>query len=185
MQNKNPECSSCTPVTQQVADKPAPLHNVDELRDAFNADKGKVRIVTLVSPTCGPCNYGATVVQKDVLESLDSKKLAAYVVWIPMLLKDNKTTAEASTSLVSDPRALQYWDGDRSLGKAYGKVVKLPNKKQIAWDVYFDYGPDAVWGDAPPIPKEWMHQLGDDDRCLNPDKLHEIVKNEVSSIEHE
>src|SRR5205085_12560401 len=114
---------------------------------AFDAAHGKVRVVTLLSPTCAACTHGAQVVQADVLEPHKGKDVAAFVVWLPMLGGEKKEAAVNSSGLISDPRALQYWDGARQLGKQYAQVVNLPNGKPVAWDVYFVYGLDAKWGD--------------------------------------
>jgi hypothetical protein len=61
---------------------------------------------------------------------------------------------------VPDGRNLHFWDGAGRLGQAYAKVVDLPHNKKFAWDVYFVFDAKAKWGDAPPKPDFWMHQLG-------------------------
>lgn len=30
----------------------------------------------------------------------------------------------------------------------------------VAWDMYFVYGPESHWEDVPTVPDYWMHQLG-------------------------
>jgi hypothetical protein len=61
-------------------------------------------------------------------------------------------------SLVTDPRASDYWDPSETLGKAYSRILGIEGAP--AWDVYFLFGKGARWnGPAPPKPAFWMHQL--------------------------
>ena len=50
--------------------------------------------------------------------------------------------------LLVDNRATHYWDGQRRLGRAVGRMLGLGDRA-IAWDVFLVYGPDAKWGDPP------------------------------------
>jgi hypothetical protein len=128
----------------------------DRLRSAFNADDGEVRLVALVSPTCGTCLRGATDMQR-VLAGQHDPRLRAYIVWVPKLGAREGNVAEA-TRTVEDQRASHYWDGAGYLIHVYDRVLGLG---QDAWDVYLIYGPSARWdGALPPAPAVWMHQLG-------------------------
>ena len=128
------------------------------LRAAFNATPGTVRIVLIVSPTCGACLRGAADIQAEVFDTIDSPDLRGFVVWVPKLNGREDNVAEA-THTISDPRVTHYWDGDGYLVHAYDADLDLG---QDAWDVYLLYGPDARWDDArPPAPRSWMHQLSD------------------------
>jgi len=66
-----------------------------------------------------------------------------------MLVGDDRSAVD--TDLMTDPRVIHYWDGERLLGtwfpqqEEYKSVTFGP----IAWDTYFLYGPDAKWGDVP------------------------------------
>jgi hypothetical protein len=116
-------------------------------------------------------------VQEKVLDKIASDKLKAFVVWTPRYPGDNRAKALASMKLVSDGRALHYWDGTRWLGKHYGQALKLPGSRTFAWDVYFVFDAGATWEKVPPVPVEWMHQLGGKDgRRLDGDKLREIIR---------
>ena len=83
--------------------------------------------------------------------------------------------------MVCDKRALHFWDGTGWLGKHYGKVLKLPGNRKFAWDVYFVFDSRVKWEEEPPVPSEWMHQLGgSDERKLDGDKLGKIVSGLVN-----
>jgi hypothetical protein len=127
------------------------------LREAFNADTGTVRVLALVSPTCGACLRGAADMQTGVFATIGDPKLRAYIIWVPKLDGHESNVPEA-THTVADSRASHYWDGDGYLVHAYDQTLGLG---QDAWDVYLLYGPDARWaGPNPPQPQYWMHQLG-------------------------
>ena len=116
------------------------------------------------------------MVQTSVLDKIQSDKLSVYIVWTPVLREDDRDAAGKAVELVTDKRVKQFWDGDKSLGNAYGSVVKLPRDRTLAWDVYFVLDQSAEWtASAPPEPASWMHQLGNDERLLDGEKLRQTV----------
>lgn len=158
------------------------LPDQSKLKDAFNAAKGKVRVVMLVSPKCGACVEGADVVRDGVHRKLRDKRLSTFSVFIPMVPGDGLEHAVESSKRMTAAGIPSYWDGERKLGRAYAGAVTLPKGQTVAWDVYFVYGPDAVWGPTPPKPSYWMHQLSDDERCLDPEKLLAAVRKELKAL---
>jgi hypothetical protein len=67
------------------------------------------------------------------------------VGWIPALPSDaNPRVAD----LLVDRRATHYWDGERKLGLAVGRMLGL-GRGNFAWDIFLVYGPNAKWGDRP------------------------------------
>ena len=83
--------------------------SLGDFKSAFNADSGKLRLVMYVSPTCGGCLLGAQRTQKKVLATIDSRELAAYVIWAPKNGGREKHV-DRVLDLVTDARATQYWD---------------------------------------------------------------------------
>ena len=110
-----------------------------------------------------------------VLNNLSRGKFKAYVVWTPVLFGDCREAAEESLREVPDPRVTHFWDKDKALGKRFGRILELPHGKKFAWDVYLLYDARAYWGDHPPEPNAWMHQLGQDERRLDGEKLRKKV----------
>ena len=92
-----------------------------------------------------------------VMAEVDTQDLSVYVVWVPRLGGTSDDVSEAS-SIMLDPRALHYWDGDETLGWAYRDQLGL-GIEGSAWDIYFLYDADTVWGDDVPVPSYWEHQL--------------------------
>ncbi len=132
------------------------LDDLGRLRAAFNRDQGDVRLVTLLSPSCGYCIKGYRYIRK-ILEEVEDPRLKVYVVWEPMLSGDSRDLAERLSQKADDPRVVhQSWDGEKISGKAWQQLLDLQG---VAWDVYFLYGPDAEWGDDGPVaPDYWEHQ---------------------------
>jgi hypothetical protein len=92
------------------------------LREAFNADAGTVRIIALVSPTCGACLRGAADIQTGVFSTIADPKLRGYIIWVPKLDGHENNVPEA-THTVADLRASHYWDGDGYLVHAYDQAL--------------------------------------------------------------
>lgn len=106
------------------------------------------------------------MVAGEILAKVPDALLSVHTVWMPVLQGDDEAAARKSRALLSDPRVKHYWTPVRDLGMAYGKVVRLPGSRELAWDIYFAYRPGVTWEDAPPEPDGWVHQLGRDDAHL-------------------
>lgn len=141
----------------------APHHVLDgdgqPLRDAFNAGVGMVRVVMLVSPTCGYCLEGAASVHHALTASLPNAPtdVSVDVVWVPVLQAE-AAHVPLATRFALGANVTHYWDAAGVLARGYQGTLGLGGD---AWDVYLLYGPDVRWEDAaPPFPAFWMHQLG-------------------------
>lgn len=161
-----------------VAPIALPAYHLDRLRKEFNDSSDRVRVVALLSPTCGFCQKGQRVVESVFEKYPGNPRLRGFVVWLPMLPNDSEKTAGLQAGSFVDSRVVQQWDGDRAAGNLLAKTLAL---KGNAWDVYLLYAPGVKWvGEAPPAPTFWMHQLradtGADQRiCLNPTVFVEHV----------
>lgn len=140
------------------------------LRDAFNAAKDDTRVVTVLSPTCGECQSGQSVVSR-AFAATKTTKLKGFIVWLAMKPADSQAAAGKQAAEFTDGRVLQGWDATGGIGDQFSKTLALKGR---AWDVYAVYEPGVTWmGDAPPKPTFWMHQLteaagADQKMCLNP-----------------
>ena len=145
------------------------------LQEIFNQDAGYVRLVALLSPSCGYCIKGYRYMRK-ILDEVQDERLKMYVVWEPMLSGDSKKLADRMSRKAKDPRMVyQAWDNERITGKTWQASMNLQG---IAWDVYFLYSPDAAWGeDGPSQPAYWQHQgAGGQGNWLDYDKLKAKVE---------
>ena len=104
--------------------------------------------------------------QNEVLERIGSDRLRVFAVWFGLLDSDNREAALFATTFLNDPRVVNYWMPDWSLGNLYGQVLELPATYQykVAVDVYLLFDEQVEWLDGVPEPSMWMHQLGIDVR---------------------
>jgi hypothetical protein len=146
-------------------------YRAETFRQNFNRASNRVRVVALLSPTCGACQHGQRVVQTVFSKFSGDERLRGFVVWLPMLSTDSEEAAANQAAAFTDRRLRQEWDGKRSSGTLLARTLKLQGP---AWDVYLLYAPGVKWtGENPPQPTFWMHQLrvengADQKMCLNP-----------------
>ncbi len=115
-------------------------------------------------------------------------KLAVYVVWVPLLnLQDPATLqrhAHRYASLIPQgPRVTHYSDPEAYMGKAYGPILGVPYGSP-AWDVYLAFDANTRWGDTPPTPNYFEHQLGGlpSDKILNGPRFAEEVRKLLAKV---
>lgn len=99
-----------------------------------------------------------------------------------MIPSDRSGPAEESASKLKAAGIASFWDAKRDLGREFANVVTLPGNRKVAWDIYFLFGPDADWNDKPPTPIFWMHQLANDERCLDGTKFKDNVQAEMDNL---
>lgn len=156
------------PTSAQAADptgRLTELTDLQSLRDAFNGDVGRVRLVALLSPTCAYCVKGYRYMRK-LLEEIPDENLRMYVVWEPMLSADSREIAVRQARRAKDFRlTYQAWDEDRVTGVSWQELM---GHSGVAWDVYYLYGPDHRWAPDLTDPDYYQHQ-GDGPRELRLD----------------
>ena len=97
-----------------------------------------------------------------------------------MLRSDDKYSAYLRSTEFDDPRVTYYWDRHKLTGAEWQESLNMVN---IAWDIYFLYGPDAVWSELPSYPDFFMNQIGlpeDVSPRLDGDVLTEKIANMLS-----
>ena len=124
------------------------LSSTEQLKQRFQQDSGKVRLIALVSPICPECRRGFADMQS-VLKDIPDSRLRAYIVWLPMFPGDSRSWAQTRSDEFRDDRLSYYWDGSRLTGEEWRKVLGID---RTAWDVYFLYGSGSQWDGAAPAP---------------------------------
>ena len=133
------------------------LTSVDQLKEAFNAQSGKVKFVAILSSTCGWCLQGAQAVQETVLKYKAEKDINVIIVWTNMLKSDDKENAFKAASMFKDPSIVQYFDGENKFGDLVAR--RLSPKGEKAWDIYMFFDKEDSWNTSVPRPFEYAHQL--------------------------
>jgi len=62
-----------------------------------------------------------------------------------MLAGDSREEWDGST--MPDARVTHFWDGELQVGRWFAQQVN--GYDGVAWDIYYLYGPDAVWENVP------------------------------------
>ena len=154
---------SAGPVTSTDSTKAASAYTVIEqdlqtLKDEFNANTGRVRLIFLNGPTCGICLRGMADLNDAFLaEHQNDDRLVTYVVHVPTMGAKEKHIAE-TIPLLNGPRIHHYWEDSGIIGQHFQEAL---NVEHYVWDFWAIYGPDATWeGLLPPQPEYYEHQLG-------------------------
>ena len=139
-----------------------------QLKEDFNSNAGRVRLLFLVGPTCGICLRGMADLNDEFLAaSQNDDRLQTFVVHVPTLGARERHVAD-TIPLLDGPRVTHYWEDSGIVGQHYQDVLDI---RFYAWDIWMIYGPDVKWeGTLPPVPDFWQHQLPlDRDKILNPE----------------
>ncbi len=84
--------------------------------------------------------------QEEILEPYPEADLQVYAVWFNMLFTDHRSRWD--DTLITDERAIHFWDQPKEVGKWFFQQGHYPFGT-VAWDIYFLYGPEAVWDETP------------------------------------
>lgn len=104
--------------------------------------------------------------QKEILEKYSEAKLKLYVIWEPMITTDR--LRRTRSDLVTDPRAFHFKDDAQVSGKWFAEKMKdCTSLGEIAWDVFYLFGPEALWEEKPapiracgaPVIEDWEELL--------------------------
>ena len=155
--------SSETSGGSEVSEAPSPEYvvmddDLQKLKDDFNANQGKVRLVFLSGPTCGICLRGmADLNDEFIAASQSDDRLATFVVHVPTMGAKEHHAAD-SIPLLNGPRVHHYWEKSGIIGQHYREVMDV---NMYVWDFWAIYGADALWEETlPPKPDYYEHQLG-------------------------
>jgi hypothetical protein len=84
-------------------------------------------------------------VQTQLSTQYSSAPLRVYAVWVPMPAIVSRNTWNAA--ILPDTRVTHFWDGDQAIGEWFAREVD--GYRGVSWDMYYLYGPDAVWKTIP------------------------------------
>ena len=122
---------------------------LEKLKDQFNHDRGALRLVVLVSPTCPGCTSGAEWIQEYVMKRNPKLNLRVYAVWFEMYPGDSPKAFPKARTFLPDPRVNHYWDQPKEVGRWFVKALPSDFKGEIQWDAFYLYGEDSLWDDQP------------------------------------
>ncbi len=131
---------------------------LQQLKEDFNANEGRVRLLFISGPTCGICLRGmADLNDAFIAASQGDSRLVTFVVHVPALGAREEHVA-ATIPLLQGPRIHHYWEDSGIIGQHFSEVMGV---EIYVWDFWMIYGPEARWdGLLPPAPDYYEHQLG-------------------------
>ena len=89
--------------------------------------------------------------QKEILGQYGGAPLSVYVVWFSMVPTDGRAQWGWTGGVISDNRAIHYWDEKKIVGTLLGKEDNpMGESPGVAWGAFYLYGADAEWNQAPP-----------------------------------
>lgn len=83
--------------------------------------------------------------QTQLLKEYPSEQFSVYTVWLQMYPSVSRDKWDAT--LMPDPRVKHFWDGELEAARWFAKQVD--GYEGVSWDMYYLYGPDAVWASVP------------------------------------
>lgn len=66
-----------------------------------------------------------------------------------MLPTDARARWSWTGGVLTDPRAVHFWDEKRTVGRWFTAPGNPAGDGGIVWDAYYLYGPDAQWDSKP------------------------------------
>jgi hypothetical protein len=147
------------PAPKPATPAPPPVEDLKtrtDLRGPFNLERGKVRVVAFLSPSCSHCIVNATNLQQ-ILTALPSEEIEVFAVWLQILETDNRAAAAQATTVLPDRRVQHYWDPKRLLNHQLLDAVEFDIQVRF-YDVFLLYDRQATWTERLPRPGFWMHE---------------------------
>jgi hypothetical protein len=111
----------------------------EQLKERFNRDKGSVRLILLVSPTCPACVGGAQWIEDQILKQYPKLDIHVYAIWYEMYPGDSPKAFPSARKMMPNPRVEHYWDKKKAAGRWFRENVPSKYKKPIMWDAYYLY----------------------------------------------
>lgn len=129
------------------------------LRDEFNKESDRARILMVLAPSCGLCRMAARMMERYVSEIGDGvdggKPPTTLIVWLLVSDSDTEESAREAAAARHGDAARQYWLAQPTLGELLRAPLNI--KDALVWDVVLVFAPGTVWGDSIPQPAVFQH----------------------------
>ena len=114
------------------------------LRQDFESYFGQIRIVAVVSPSCGDCLDNCESVYTTVLPWAEENDAEIFVIWGSVMPSDTEIGCADRIQPLRSPRIHHYWDNSGRATRAFGRMLGLPSNGD-AYDIFLAYGQTATW----------------------------------------
>ncbi len=150
--------------------------NLDALREDFNANTERARVVAFLSPTC-PYSGQSIDALEEALRMEPDADVRVLVVWLDELPEDCIDAGRLVAMRLSDRRVGFYHDDRRRASMVLARQV-LPTAAVSR--TLLCYEPGVEWHEEPPQPVRVAHQMGriaPHDYCP-PEQLPQVLSDE-------
>lgn len=113
------------------------------LREDFEAGYGNVRVVAVVSPTCGSCLDNCEQLYNSVDWFIENDVEVLFVWGAPMPTDTHIRCQQAVDRYPSD-HIQHFYDNTGRTTRAFGRMLGVEGAQNL-YDVFFVYGKDATW----------------------------------------
>jgi hypothetical protein len=114
------------------------------LRRDFEGMDGKVRLVGILSPTCGECIEIAAALDERILPAIPDEDFQVLIVWVANVPADVETGARLCAERFADPRIHHYWDGSGRIARAWARHAGMPEGSN-GYGICYLYGRTDTW----------------------------------------
>jgi hypothetical protein len=130
--------------------------SLEPLRVHFNANRDRVRLLTILSPSCPVCLEGILATKREILEA--GLEVEVSLVWMEVLPFDvTRNPGRRIALLEGHPQVVQFYDAGQHAGRMVAARLDWPDQT-VAWDVYLFFAPGETWQSGLPEPSSWFHQ---------------------------
>ena len=99
--------------------------DLQQLKDDFNANEGRVRLLFLSGPTCGICLRGmADLNDEFIAASQNDDRVVTFVVHVPTLGAKEEHVPD-TIPLLDGPRVHHYWEALGIIGSHFTDVMDV------------------------------------------------------------
>ncbi len=113
-------------------------------RRDFEGESGKVRLVAIVSPSCGDCNAAVQDLVDVVTQRINSPDLAVSVVWTSIMPSDVGSRTKQVAEKFAGPGICHYWDDSGRIARAFARLFDLPTGRNV-YNLFLLYGRNDTW----------------------------------------
>ncbi len=114
------------------------------LREDFEGEAGRVRLVAVATPTCGYCIVSIESIFTELLPRLDTEDFVVFVLWAGIMPTDTGPRTAKAAEMFQDNRFHHYFDSSGRIARAFGRLIGLDPGLSVT-GAFLLYGPDDTW----------------------------------------
>ena len=114
------------------------------LREDFEGEAGRVRLVAVATPTCGYCIVSMESIFTELLPRLGTEDFVVLALWAGIMPTDTGPRAARAAEMFQDDRFHHYFDSSGRIARVFGRLMGLDPGLSVT-GAFLLYGPDDTW----------------------------------------